>query len=225
MTLSLWDAFDRWRALAGPLADFVAATPFLASWAPVPRRPRHPLAAATAAALLRRVRDGTGFILDASPGLCLAVSQRLLPLGASVAPAYFRWPHAEGIVPSAPLTAWLLSMAITAAGIEPAGHDNRVSMPCLLLDARRSVKASPRALRTRFDNRFIYGTYQLPPAARWLGLGVTRLVWAGPTASVATDLEEYAQALKAGGLNVELVALSSLARLASTGLDSTGASA
>jgi len=217
VTLSLWDAFDRWRALAGPLADFVAATPFLASWEPLARRPRHPLAAATAAALLRRVGNGTGFILDASPGLGLAVAKSLLQVGAAVAPAYFRWPHAEGVLPSTPLTAWLLSVAMKAASTKRTSVIEGAAMPCLLLDAERSLKTSPRTLRAQFDNRFTYGTYQLPPAARWRGLGVMRLVWAGPTASVPTDLEEYAQALITGGLNLELVALSSLA---SAGLDS-----
>jgi len=57
---ALRGAYDGWRALAGPLADFVLPMPFLAEASIAPVRPFHPGAARLAEALARIARSDGG---------------------------------------------------------------------------------------------------------------------------------------------------------------------
>lgn len=213
---TLWQAYDAWCGLAGPLADFVAPTPFLAPWDPEARQPRHPAAGRLADALVAKAGSDGGIILEAGPRLGLAVAARLLERKCNVAPVFFRWPHPDPVLPARPLSSWLLGIA-TCGADQPVALRSTAgstvaspSAPCILLDAERARTTSASTLRRRFDNRFTYGGYQLPPATRWRATGITRLVWAAPAAGVARDLEDYAEALVGAGITLELLSLPSL---------------
>jgi hypothetical protein len=232
----LWQAYARWRAAAGPLADFVSPTPFLAPWEPAPTVPRHPGAAGLAAALRRRVcarqRDASGHapeacetavFLDVPPRLGLAAAVPILAGGWAVAPLLARWPHPGAVLPAAALTGWLLALAAppgTSLGgqahprpPQPLPSPGAHPALCLLLDSERLRRVSRPTLARRFDNRYAYGPYMLPPAGRLQTLGVRRALFVGAAAATAPDLAEYAERL-AAGLTVELASLSSLRRAA-----------
>ncbi|MDQ3703126.1 MAG: hypothetical protein M3442_19735 [Chloroflexota bacterium] len=216
---SLWRAYRRWRVAAGPLADYVLPAPFLATWEP----PTTPLRSEGAARIARDVARragpgigrGTALILEATPRLGLAVGVRLHASGSAVAPLFGRWPVPRAVLPAERLTAWLTQAMADAPAIRSASDSRARSrapgdaprLLCLLLDAERGRRVSQRTLRHRFDNRYEYATFLLPPPARWQRWGVTRILWAGPAAVVPPDLTTYAESLVDSGIAVELIRL------------------
>ena len=205
----LWPAYARWRAAAGPLADFVLPAAFLGAAPPQPRRPSHPVARRAAAATRRLASlepDRTAVFLEAAPRLGLAVAGALLPRGWSVAPLFGRWPvdpPVATVLPAEPQAGWLAWLA----GEMDLVRDPKAGPLCLLLDSERHRPVSRRALRQRFDNRYEYTSHMLPPAERLLALSVRRTVWMGPAALVPGDLESCAAALVAAGIQLDLTAL------------------
>ena len=219
---ALWRAYHDWKAAAGPLADFVLPTPFLAEPETpaqdallAPRVPRHPLAQRLADGLLRREARGredaaagrTIVFLEAVPRLALAASVYLRRHGWRVAPAFGRWPLADAVLPSLALGPWLAGVvALAEPRAESGGSGEAPTRPlCLLLDAERRRPVPASALRRRFDNRYEYGSQVFPPPARLRAWGVTQALWAGPAAALAPDLRHYADTLVNAGLLVELV--------------------
>jgi hypothetical protein len=212
-------AYLGWRAAAGPLADFVSVAPFLAAWATPPRAAHHPAARRLAERVLARARAErrpVAVFLDAPPRLGLATAAGLAEAGWFIAPLYGRWPVAPAVLPVEPLARWLAAPPVVDHRDDRDDHrdqpgegvENRVY--CLLLDAQRARRTSRHALRRRFDNRFEYGAYQLPPPAYWRRLGVERVIAAGPAAAMPADLEPYAEQLAAAGLTLDLLSLAAL---------------
>lgn len=210
---ALWRAYLGWRTAAGPLADFVLPTPFLAAREPAPRTPRHPLAVRLADGLTRReararVDAGRAIVfLEAPPRLALSVALYLRRRGWRVAPAFGRWALDGAVLPGEPLAAWLSGAPGSAM---PSLTDGDTDALCVLLDAERRRRVPASALRRRFDNRYEYGAQMLPPPERLRGWGVVRVLWAGPAAALAPDLQGYADSLVSAGLTTELVRLADL---------------
>jgi hypothetical protein len=234
---ALWGAYQTWRTAAGPLADFVSVAPFLAPWTPGARAPAHP----GAAHLVRRIRqrlaahghDPTAVFLEAPPRLGLAVGRLLSMGGWTVIPLFARWPAPRAVLPVEHLAGWLLSGAAewrerTAAYRHPENPPGAVDATdaveaaavaargsarlCLLLDAERARTVPPATLRRRFDNRYEYGPYTLPPGERLREWGIARVLWPGPAVAPAADLDEYAAALTAASITLDLVSLRSWLR-------------
>ncbi len=202
----LWGAYRQWRVAAGSLADYVLPAPFLAPWEPAGSLPTARGATAMAGELSRRAGPGTALILEATPRLGLAVGRRLRASGWTVAPLFGRWPAPRAVLPVERLTGWLARTAEGVAGplVAPGASPRHL---CLLLDAERARRVSERTLRHRFDNRYEYATFLLPPPARLRQWDVARILWAGPAAIVPEDLEAYAEALVDAGIAVELTPL------------------
>lgn len=223
---ALWRAYQTWRTAAGPLADFVSVTPFLAPWTPVERAPVHPKAPHLVRCILERLAaDGqsrTALFMEAPPRLGLAAGRRLGAIGWTVVPLFARWPAPQAVLPVEHLAGWLLSCAAEwpsrstprgAAEKPPRVANARAPASpgspriCLLLDAERARAVPPKTLHRRFDNRYEYGAYTLPPGERLREWAVTRILWLGPTAMPAPDLDAYASALIAAGITLDLVGL------------------
>lgn len=206
---SLWGAYLIWRQIAGPFADFVLPTPFLAEWEAEPRPARHPQARRLARAIASRVNPGTAVYLETSPRLGLATGTSLSASGWGVVPMIGRWPASRAVLPLGPLVNWLASPSPAAdapASAPPAGRSNS----CFLLDGERSRPVSPATLRRRFDNRYGYGAFALPPAAHLTRQDISRILWICPTAGAPPDLVEYVESLIAAGLTLEFLPLSQL---------------
>jgi hypothetical protein len=225
-TMDLWDAYRAWRVAAGLFADFVLPTPFLAGWVPVSRLPRHAQAARVVRALASRVERATAVFLEAPPRLALATGVRLSQQGWAAVPMIGRWPVRHALLPVEHLVNWLAAAppapqieAGAKTGDHPLAHGAtqgpslaQADHPpvCFLLDGERDRTVSPAVLRTRFDNRYEYGSFALPPAAHLRRGGFTRVLWVGTTAGAAPDLEVYADSLAAGGLAIEFAVLTRL---------------
>jgi hypothetical protein len=151
--------------------------------------------------------------LEAPPRLGLAVGLRLGRAGWPVAPLFGRWPAQATTLPTDDLTAWLTGIADalvadTRVGRPPLGAAEGVpAPPCLILDAERRRRIDGGTLRRRFDNRYDYLPYLLPPPQSLRGWGIAHLLWAGPAAVVPADLQEYAETLVGAGIVVELISL------------------
>ena len=213
----LWRAYRSWRGLAGPLADHVLPSPFLAPWSPVPLLPRAAGAGAVVDLLARRTPTSAGsgeqtaVFLETTPRLGLAAGWRLRGAGWAVAPLYGRWPAPGAVLPTERLTSWLLAVAgapprSATAPVREAGAPGARPL-CLLLDAERARRVPPAALRRRFDNRYDYPDYLFPPPRRLREWGVGRALWAGPSASFPPGLQDYAESLVRAGISLDLVRL------------------
>jgi hypothetical protein len=229
---ALWYAYQSWRTAASPLADYVAVTPFLAPWTPVARPPVHPsttpLVQRTVERLAVNGQDRTALFLEAPPRLGLSAGRRLRAAGWTVVPLFARWPAPQAVLPVERLAGWLLACALEWSGRSaPRGRADEkpprevearaTAAPgalriCLLLDAERARTVPPHTLRRRFDNRYEYGAYTLPPGERLREWGVTRVLWLGPAAMPALDLDVYASAVTAAGITLDLVSLRSQLR-------------
>jgi hypothetical protein len=172
-----------------------------------------PEASGVAAEIRRRAGRASVVFLEAPPRLGLAVGLRLGRAGWPVAPLFGRWPAPGTILPTDDLTAWLTGIADALgadarAGGPPLGAAEGVpAPPCLILDAERRRRIDGGTLRRRFDNRYDYLPYLLPPPRSLRGWGVAHLLWAGPAAVVPADLQEYAESVVGAGIAVELIRL------------------
>ena len=188
-----WQAYRRWRAVAGELADYVQAAPFLAGEPVAPRRPAHPQGPNLARFLTHRLSDGGEFVLLEAPArLGLDVAFRLLGQRWSVAPLISRWPAPHAILPTQPLAAWL-------SAVPPGGGGRPL---CLVLDAGRYPAASAARLRRRFDNRYRYLDHMLPPATKLREWDIARVLWIGTAAMMPADLVGYERTLTDAGISV-----------------------
>jgi hypothetical protein len=208
----LWRAYLRWRAAAGPLADFVQVEPFLS---PVVSDQPCRIGRASSRTVRRlrslldtswRETDRPLVLLDAPARLALGAGIGLCHLGWMVVPMIARWPVDGAVLPVTPLTAWLLGGA-DAAQTASAASGSRARPVCLLLDAGRDRKVSARTLRRRFDNRYAYDAYALPPVERLRDLNVGRALYIGPAAGIAPDLAAYADALATAGIILDVTSL------------------
>ena len=220
----MWRAYLGWKAVAGPLADFVLPTPFLTEPTSTPpdaasaQVPHHPLAHRLANGLMHREAGGraraagdvfagrTIVFLEAVPRLALAAAVNLRRHGWRIAPAFGRWPIAGAVLPSLALGPWLCGALSERPHPSPLpqGEEPNGAL-CVLLDAERRQPVPASALRRRFDNRYDYGSQMLPPPARLRAWGVTQALWAGPAVALAPDVLHYVDGLVNAGLPVELV--------------------
>lgn len=205
----LWDAYLIWRRIAGPFADFVLPTPFLAEWEADPRSPRHPQARRLAHVIAGRVGPGTAVYLETPLRLGLATGTRLTEAGWAFVPMIGRWPAPLAVLPTRPLVNWLaapptrIDVPVPSAG---AGW-KRI---CFLLDGERECTVSSASRRTHFDNRYGYGAFALPPAAHLRRQEISKVWWICPSAAPAPDLHEYAEGLVDAGISIEFTPLTSL---------------
>ena len=198
----------RWRGLAGPLADYVLPAPFLAPWdSPVSASaPGAAGAGAVRGRCVARPGDGTArrqrtasrrpSFWRRPPRLGLAAGLRLggrrLGGGAPLRALAGARGGAPGGAPDRPgcsAVAGALAPLRPATAARPGRRARTRRRPGPAPSASCSTPsgrgASPAGtLRRRFDNRYDYPDYLLPPPRRLRAWGVGRALWAGPSAAL-----------------------------------------
>jgi hypothetical protein len=145
---------------------------------------------------------GTALVVDVPGAFAVAAAAALADTFDPVM-LFDNWPHPQGVVPSQQVLAAAIYYRRTFVAARAARKGPAPA--AFVVDRERLARYVDNA--KQFDNRYLA---KLPPADKWAALGIKRILYVTPDASVTTEIDDlnddFVAAAKAG-VDVKMVAL------------------